>query len=102
MCLEYLGLNKKLDAVAFEPRGGVMRNYRTGKAEMIVPFKELCQKRYGARYLHIHRADLLAVLEEEAKTQALYFISVIASAAANTAIMRLPSSPMTDQNIKAI
>ena len=69
----YLGLNKKLDAVAFEPRGGVMRNYRTGKAEMTVPFKELCQKRYGARYLHIHRADLLAVLEEEAKNTGIIF-----------------------------
>ncbi len=63
-----LGVEQKLEAVAFEPRGGAVRNYRTGKVEMMTPFKGFCEKHYGAKYLHIHRADLLKVLEEAVKS----------------------------------
>ena len=63
----YLGLGKELEAAAFAPCSGAMRHDRTGKAEMVIPLKGLCEKRYGAQYLHIHRADLLSALKEAIK-----------------------------------
>ncbi len=65
--LRALGVESKIEQAAFEPQSAVMRNYRTGKVEMKIPLKGFCEQHYGAKYLHIHRADLLRILVEEIK-----------------------------------
>ena len=41
-----------------------MRHYQTGKTYFRVPLGGAATKKYGADYLHIHRADLLTVLHD--------------------------------------
>ena len=60
--LSSLGLDTALERVAVEPRAASLRHYRTGKPYVSLPLKNVYEKRYGAKYLHIHRADLIAVL----------------------------------------
>jgi salicylate hydroxylase len=64
--LANLGLDKRVEAVAFEPDGGEMRHYKSGKTISYTPFKNACERRYGAKYYHVHRADLHKVLYDAA------------------------------------
>ncbi len=65
--LTALGVAEDLQKLAFEPRAASIRHYRTGKAQMTINLKNFCQQRYGAKYLHLHRADLHGVLYRAAQ-----------------------------------
>jgi len=65
--LKALGLEEEIQEAAFEPISSTIRDYKTGSAYVEIPLKELCQTRYGARYYHIHRADLHRILREAAR-----------------------------------
>lgn len=60
--LRGLGLEEKLREVAFEPQVGLNRDYATGAITNELPLGEEIQKRYGAPYLLMHRADLHGAL----------------------------------------
>ena len=64
--LQELGLGAALAEVACEPQAASLRHWRTGKAYLTLPLRQDCVARYGAPYLHIHRADLIAVLRQSA------------------------------------
>lgn len=64
--LAALGLLDSLREFAFEPEAASLRNYKTGKSELGTLFKGAFEKRYGQKYLHIHRADLHQVLLDAA------------------------------------
>jgi salicylate hydroxylase len=70
--LSYLGILEAVRAVAFEPETVSVRHYRTGARLFNAPLKGICDTRYGAPYLHIHRADLLSVLEDAARTAGVH------------------------------
>ena len=56
----------KIEAVSVKPGDFILRSYRDGEIlskQNMVPFAE---ERYGAPYLHIHRADYHRILVEEA------------------------------------
>jgi salicylate hydroxylase len=57
-----LGLLDKLLAVGFLPNALVGRNWRTGRENFRTPLKDAAVKAYGAPFIHIHRADLHAIL----------------------------------------
>lgn len=59
-----LGLADALDAVAFRPEAVEGRSWRHGAPISHVPLGADVQARFGAPYLHIHRADLLSVLAD--------------------------------------
>jgi salicylate hydroxylase len=59
---EALGIADDIKAKAFSPDSAVMRHYQTGKTYFSVPLGEAATQKYGAHYLHIHRADLHAIL----------------------------------------
>jgi len=66
--LRWLGV---LDAVAeraFNPLAATMRNGTTGAQIFQVPLAERAEARWGAPYLHVHRADLLAALTAAAES----------------------------------
>ena len=71
--LDALGLAPAIEALAFEPEAGVLRDYKTGKALLTTPMKDAYTKRYGQKYLHIHRADLLSILEGAARSLGVKF-----------------------------
>ena len=62
--LQALDIANKVKAKAFRPSKAVMRHFRTGNTYFTVPLSDVATEKYGADYLHIHRADLHAVLQQ--------------------------------------
>lgn len=60
--LQALGIADEVKAKAFSPISAVMRHFKTGNSYFTVPLGDNATKKYGADYLHIHRADLHTVL----------------------------------------
>lgn len=60
--LASLGLEDAILAKGFEPETAEMRHWRTGRRYMSPPLRAACRDRYGAPYIHIHRADLQDIL----------------------------------------
>ena len=58
-----LGLAGALKEEAFLPERTEIRHWRTGRLIASNALGHTCQERYGFPYLHIHRGDLIAVLE---------------------------------------
>lgn len=64
-----LGVDKDILQQAVEPDKCDLRDFRTGRLELVLPFKGFFEKRYGAKYLHIHRADLHYILAKAAEAE---------------------------------
>lgn len=64
-----LGTDKAILKNAFEPEAGYLRHYRSGKPLLTTQMQARYEKRYGHKYLNIHRADLLAALIGQTKAQ---------------------------------
>lgn len=62
-----LGLEDELRAVAFEPTRIELRFGESGQVIFDVPLSDRAMDRWGAPYLHVHRADLLDVLVKAAE-----------------------------------
>ncbi|MEM8792444.1 MAG: FAD-dependent monooxygenase [Pseudomonadota bacterium] len=60
--LEVLGILPAVEERAFRPRAAVMRDGISGFEILRVPLGDAALSRWGAPYLHIHRADLLDCL----------------------------------------
>lgn len=71
--LQALGIDKQVKAKAFSPESAVMRHYRTGKTYFTVPLAASAIKKYGADYLHIHRADLHSTLLDACQNLGISF-----------------------------
>ena len=65
--MQELGVSEQLLSVGFEPVHSRIRHYKTGRIYVDVDISRLAKARYGAPYLHVHRADLLHVLVEKAR-----------------------------------
>ncbi len=65
--LRALEIEPSLRPFAFEPENAVIRNGATGAKYVSLPLKGAAEQKYGAPYLHIHRADLHRVLVEHAE-----------------------------------
>jgi salicylate hydroxylase len=63
-CLAFLGIAEAVEAVSSEPRALELRIGRSGDKVFSIPMGAVARKRYGAPYLHIHRADLVAALAD--------------------------------------
>ncbi|MCA6297497.1 MAG: FAD-dependent monooxygenase, partial [Phenylobacterium sp.] len=59
-----LGLEAELSALAFRPEAVEARGWRRGQEMSRAPLGERAQERYGFPYFHMHRADLISVLEQ--------------------------------------
>ncbi|MGB3627168.1 MAG: FAD-dependent monooxygenase [Henriciella sp.] len=66
--LRALGLEDAIRAVSFEPEALELRLGRSGREVFRIPAGAAAETRWGAPYLHIHRADLLGVLAEAAQS----------------------------------
>jgi salicylate hydroxylase len=60
--LRELGLEAELSGYAFTPQHASMRDYKTGDYYLKMPLADQAERRYGAPYWHLHRADLHCVL----------------------------------------
>lgn len=63
-CLEYLGLGGALADAGVEPEESVYRRFDTAEEMVRAPLRARMLDTYGARYYHIHRADLHRCLLE--------------------------------------
>ena len=64
-----LGLDRELAETAFRPQAIEARMGRSGLELFQIPLTEYAVNRWGAPYLHIHRADYIAVLAKALQTQ---------------------------------
>jgi salicylate hydroxylase len=62
-----LGVLEAVAQVASAPQTLEMRIGRTGEKVFSIPIAQEARKRYGAPYLHVHRADLIEILSRAAK-----------------------------------
>lgn len=62
-----LGLAQAVTAKSCEPEAGIFRDYRSGRALMTTKMRDIYEHRYGYKYLHIHRADLINILAKAAQ-----------------------------------
>jgi salicylate hydroxylase len=62
-----LGVLDALIAKGFKPEALDMRLGRSGRSIFSVPLGEASEARWGAPYLHIHRADLIEILYQAAR-----------------------------------
>ena len=65
-----LGLADAIAAKAFRPEAIELRMGETGRHLIRAPLGDTAEARWGAPYLHIHRADLVTVLAEALKARA--------------------------------
>ena len=70
--LDALGLGARIRSVASRPRAIELRDHRHERLLMQVPLGDAYERRHGAPYLHIHRADLLDVLVEGARAAGVH------------------------------
>lgn len=62
-----LGVLEAVAQVASAPMALEMRIGKTGEKVFSIPIAQEARKRYGAPYLHVHRADLIEILARAAK-----------------------------------
>ncbi|MEO0439621.1 MAG: FAD-dependent monooxygenase [Pseudomonadota bacterium] len=62
--MQALGLGEQIAAAGFRPRASQIRRGKSGRVLMVSPMGPDMERRYGAPYVHIHRADLVAILAE--------------------------------------
>ena len=62
--LRALGLENAVTKAAFQPRAIEARMGRSGRPVFDIPLAADAQKRWGAPYLHIHRADYISALSD--------------------------------------
>jgi len=62
--LQALGLDDAIAAVAFRPTASTMRIGTSGDTIFERPMGSRMERKYGAPYLHIHRADLIEILAQ--------------------------------------
>ncbi|WP_300392614.1 FAD-dependent monooxygenase [Henriciella sp.] len=74
--IDALGLSEAIRTVAFEPEALELRLGQSGRRVFSIPAGEAARKRWGAPYLHIHRADLLGVLEQAVRSDPNAVISL--------------------------
>jgi salicylate hydroxylase len=71
--LDRLGTGARLRASAARPTHRISRMWDSGKETSRLPMSAEAEERYGAPQLTIHRADLLAALEEQLPEGAIQF-----------------------------
>jgi salicylate hydroxylase len=64
--LRALGIGARIEAAASHPQFLQLRLGRSGLRVFSIPMGETAVRRYGAPYLHLHRADLLEILRAAA------------------------------------
>ncbi len=62
--LNALGLSARVMRDAFRPEGIEMRMGRSGRVVFDVPLRRKGEGRWGAEYVHLHRADLIEALKD--------------------------------------
>tara|TARA_B100001173_G_scaffold49032_1_gene39788 strand:- start:536 stop:1726 length:1191 start_codon:yes stop_codon:yes gene_type:complete len=57
--LDELDVTKYIESSLFEPKNLELRSGKSGRKVFSIPLKKISQKRWGARYIQIHRNDLI-------------------------------------------
>jgi salicylate hydroxylase len=60
--LEHIGVMERLNSALFEPEAIEIRMGVSGSPILYLPMKNVSTQRWGARYIQVHRADLITAL----------------------------------------
>lgn len=61
--LEALGVMPALEATVYQPETLSLRHGQNGREIFSIPVRKIAEQRWGARYLQVHRADMLEALK---------------------------------------
>ncbi len=61
--LRELDVMPALDPFVYQPETLSLRRGKSGREIFNIPIKDIAEQRWGARYLQVHRADMLAALQ---------------------------------------
>jgi len=70
--IQKLGLSDDVLSQGFLPTSATMRHYRTAKEYLRMPLGNVIEKKFGAPYVHIHRADLHRILHQAALSRGIH------------------------------
>jgi len=87
--LQRLGLEAGLVARGIKPDAYVSRHWETGETTYEIEFDAASERRYGAPYLNVHRADLHDLLQEPLRPGSLLFGHRLAGVEAHGDALRL-------------
>lgn len=82
--LRALGIDEALVARAVAPAAAVMRDGRSGFEILRMPLTDRARARWGAPYLHLHRADLLDLLLDAARAAGVELCTGVAASRETT------------------
>lgn len=68
--LNALGVGARVMTDAFRPQAAEMRWGRSGRKIFSIPLRKAAMNRWGAEYIHVHRADLIEALRAELAARA--------------------------------
>ena len=95
--LDRLGVGEALRANAARPTHRISRMWDTGEETSRLPMSEAAEARYGAPQLTIHRADLLAALEDRLPEGTIRFGARVAGLTQDADSARLRLADGTEQ-----
>lgn len=96
--LHALGLEQELRAHAFLPLATQFRDWKSGEVISERPLGTQALERYGAPYYHLHRGDLIQILEQAARDHAgIRLHTGVQVQSCLQAEAREPSAPQRDQ-----
>ncbi|MDO6559308.1 FAD-dependent monooxygenase [Paraglaciecola chathamensis] len=70
--LQMIGVSGDVLSHGFLPTNATMRHFRTAKEYLRMPLGDAIEKKFGAPYVHIHRADLHQVLHRAALSSGIH------------------------------
>jgi salicylate hydroxylase len=74
--LRSLGLSSALESIAVRPERIDFRDFKTGARLHCMPLGDSYQEKYGAPYLHLHRADLHSILLKALRNETAVEVSL--------------------------
>ena len=91
-----LGLDGALSARAFKPTALEARMWRSGRQLFTIGLEDTAQPRWGAPYLHIHRADYIDVLAAALRARAPHALHLGAAVSAYSQTENAVSAHLAD------
>ena len=99
--MRHIGLEDKMFEIGLQPREKLSRDWKTGEITYAVPLQDM-YRLYGARYLIMHRGDMLAIMVSALKPGILRLGKQLVSLDESASSVRLLFADGTTTEVDAV